>query len=81
MSEFTVLEGKYEAAYDSLTPEQMEEICEAAHAWTVEYCKDNGIKVWADGSWGKDLHYTDQAQDIFNVYHDEAETQFVEGIM
>lgn len=78
MSEFTAMEGRSEAAYDSLTPEQMETICDMAHAWTVETCKDSGIKVWTKD--GKDERYTDEAQQVFNLHHDEAETQFVEGI-
>ena len=76
-----VLEGEYKAACKSLTPDEMERICETAHQWTVEHCKESEIKVWADGSWGKDLHYTEAAQYVFNMYHDQAERQFVEGII
>ena len=61
-----------------LTPEEMETICDMAHDWTVGHCEESGIKVWAKA--GEDIRYTEQAQYIFNMYHDQAETQFVEGI-
>ena len=75
MSEYT----SREAAYDSLTPEELEIICDMAHGWTVGHCQEEGIKVWVHCENGSDLRYSEQAQYIFNMYHDEAETQFVEG--
>jgi hypothetical protein len=61
-----------------LTPEEMETICDMAHDWTVGHCEESGIKVWAKA--GEDIRYTEQAQYIFNMYHDQAETQFLEGV-
>mgnify|MGYP003649957272 FL=1 len=61
-----------------LTPEEMETICDMAHDWTVGHCEESGIKVWAKA--GEDIRYTEQAQYIFNMYHDQAETQFIEGV-
>ena len=61
-----------------LTPEEMETICDMAHDWTVGHCEESGIKVWTKA--GEDIRYTEQAQYIFNMYHDQAETQFIEGV-
>ena len=61
-----------------LTPEEMETICDIAQGWTLGHCEENDIKVWTKD--GKDERYTDEAQQVFNMYHDQAETQFVEAI-
>ena len=56
------MEGRSEAAYDSLTPEQMETICDMAHAWTVE---QEGARQKANSDWRL---YDSHAADILRNY-------------
>lgn len=48
----------------------MADICEEAHRLTVEECKRQGVIVEVTHTNG-DVRYTENAQDIFNVFYEE----------
>ncbi len=55
----------------------MEQASEIAEKLTILACKLNGIECYVVEMEGETevLSYTDEAQDIFNVYYDEQKTE------
>ena len=50
----------------------MEDICELAHTFTVRECEQRRIIVDAVQD-NEDIHYTEEAQEIFNYYYSTLE--------
>jgi len=57
--------------------ERMEMLCDISQKKTEEECKRLGIEVYTeeDGV----TRYTDEAQDIFNNYYDEIESELLDN--
>ncbi len=58
-----------------MTKMPMDELCELAHEKLVKKCKKLNIIV-EEAHENGDIHYTEEAQDIFNVILDELDDKY-----